>query len=47
MTCQELGVVEVKTDQKGTELVNPGERTLTDKTVWLYRRFGEVMDRLK
>src|SRR5437667_3125346 len=35
MTCQDIGVLEVKTDQKGTELVNPGERTFTDQTVFV------------
>src|SRR5258708_5612920 len=35
MTCQEIGVLEVKTDQKGTELINPGKRTFTDKTVFV------------
>src|ERR1039457_1578023 len=35
MTCQEISVLAVKTNQKGTKLVNPGKRTLTDKTVFV------------
>ncbi len=31
MTYQEIRVLEVETDQKGTKLVNPGKRTFTDK----------------
>src|SRR5258708_23852077 len=49
MACQEIGVLEVKTDQKGTELVNPGERTFTDKTVFvdlsIEQAFASALDR--
>ncbi len=49
MACQEIGVLEVKTDQKGTELVNPGERPFTDKTVFIdlsiKEPFASALDR--
>src|SRR5713226_6409076 len=49
MTCQEIGVLEVKTDQKGTELVNPGERPFTDKTGFIdlsiEQPFASALDR--
>ncbi len=31
MTSQEIGVLQIETDQKGTKLVNPSERPFTDK----------------
>src|SRR5260370_16250132 len=49
MTCQKIGVLEVKTDQKGTELVNPGKRAFTDKPVFvdlsIEEPFASVLDR--
>jgi hypothetical protein len=33
VACQESSVLEVETNQNGTELVDPGKRALTDKTV--------------
>src|SRR5258708_7703149 len=35
MTCQEISVLGVKTNQKGTKLVNSGKRAFTDKTVFV------------